>query len=364
MMKLGFSLYPEHHNLQECLDYIDLLARHGASRIFISFLQIEDDISNGLKLYETIIDFAMKKELAIIADISPSFIERAGWKECLLDKCKELGLSGVRLDESLSIDEMVALTHNEFGLSIELNMSTDRTLIERLQIAGANFNQIVACHNFYPHEFTGLSRQYFLETSTFYHKKGIQTAVFIHSQTATEGPWSLTDGLPTLEELRHAPLITQVDVMKATGLFDMVIISNQFIEEKELHECVERIRDPYLALFYKPMVELTFIENSIVHHTHRYRQDVSDYLLRSTETRLIYGQESIVPRLQQLEIKRGMILIDNDEYGRYKGELQIALKSFQLSKRTNCIGELTSWSLLLLDYIQPGQAFRLFQLQH
>lgn len=135
MLQFGFSLYPEYHELEVSLDYIDLLARYGASRLFISFLQVAGDFSDRFQLYRDVIAFARTRGMAVIADISPSFIEQAGWEECLLEQCRALGLAGIRLDESLSIAEMVVLTHNDWGLKIELNMSTDRTLIGQLQEA-------------------------------------------------------------------------------------------------------------------------------------------------------------------------------------------------------------------------------------
>lgn len=45
MLQLGFSLYPENYPLQTSLDYINLLAKYGAKRMFLSLLQIGTDDS-------------------------------------------------------------------------------------------------------------------------------------------------------------------------------------------------------------------------------------------------------------------------------------------------------------------------------
>ncbi|MER0122349.1 MupG family TIM beta-alpha barrel fold protein [Streptococcus sp. ZJ100] len=359
MLALGFSLYPEKYDLKQSLVYIDLLAKYGAKRLFMSLLQLSDGMGDYGQLYQSIIAYANQQGIRVIADVSPAFLEANGWQDCLVEKCQEFGLAGIRLDEALPLAEMVLLTQNTDGLKIELNMSTDKRLLTDLIEAGADLSNIIACHNFYPHEFTGLSRKHFLDMSAFYHERGIETAVFLSATTATEGPWPVTEGLPTLEEIRHAPLTVQTEVMKATGLFDTVLISNQFIAESELAGLVKVLEEDSIGLTYEPLVELTAVEQAVLDFPHRYRGDVSDFVIRSTEPRVRYEKESIPLRTQSKEVSRGTIVIDNDAYLRYKGELQIALKSFIVSEKANVVARLTPWSLLILDYLQPWQNFTL-----
>lgn len=362
MLAFGFSLYPEKYDLKQSLDYIDLLAQYGAKRLFMSLLQLSDAMADCSKLYQDIIVYANHKGIRVIADVSPTFLAANGWQDCLLEKCLEFGLAGVRLDEALPLDDMVLLTQNSQGLKIELNMSNDKRLLTDLLEAGADVSNIIACHNFYPHEFTGLSRQHFLDMSRFFHENGIETAVFLSANTATEGPWPVTEGLPTLEELRYAPLKVQAEVMKATGLFDTVLISNQFIAEAELADLVGVLEQESLALTYEPLVALTDTEQAILDFPHCYRGDLSDFVMRSPESRVHYQEASIPPREQSKQVTRGRILIDNNSYLRYKGELQIALKSFTVSEKTNVVAQLTPWSLLVLDYLKPWQNFTLVEL--
>ncbi|MTB64846.1 DUF871 family protein [Streptococcus sp. zg-86] len=361
MLTLGFSLYPEKYDLKHSLDYIDLLARYGAKRLFMSLLQLSDGMDDYGQLYQAIIAYANQQGIRVIADVSPAFLEANGWQDCLIEKCREFGLAGLRLDEALPLADMVTLTHHSYGIKIELNMSTDKRLLTDLIAAGADLSNLIACHNFYPHEFTGLSRSHFLEMSRFYHERGIETAVFLSSNTALEGPWPVTEGLPTLEEIRHAPLTVQAEVMKATGLFDTVLISNQFIAETELASLVEVLGQDSVGLTYEPLVELTDIEQKVLAFPHRYRGDVSDFVIRSTEPRVQYQEATVPVRLQSKAVTRGTIVIDNDAYLRYKGEVQIALKSFTMTDKTNIVAQLTPWSLLILDYLQPWQAFRLVE---
>ncbi len=187
MVAFGFSIYPEHHDVSKVKEYMSLLKKYGAERIFMSLLQIETDDVETFKKYKEIIDYANQLKMRVIADISPTFIEQNDWNGQLVEKANEYGLAGIRLDEALPLEEIVDLTKNDYGLKIELNMSTDKKLLTELLASDANLDNIIGCHNFYPHEFTGISVEHFNDMSQFYYENGIETAAFISSQTAEKG---------------------------------------------------------------------------------------------------------------------------------------------------------------------------------
>ncbi|MGT2832747.1 DUF871 domain-containing protein [Streptococcus halotolerans] len=360
MVTFGFSIYPEKHELNKIKSYMDLLKKYGAERIFMSLLQLEAGDTTTFDKYKAIIHYANELNMRVIADISPSFIEQNAWEDQLILKAKEFGLAGLRLDEALSIDDIVSLTQNQLGLKIELNMSTDKTLVNDLLASDANFDNIIACHNFYPHEFTALSQQHFREMSAFYNEKGIETAAFVSSQTAKEGPWPLSEGLPTVEDHRHLPIAQQVQLMKAVGTIDNILISNQFISEEELKTCHQALVSEVKCLEVSVLDDLSSVEEAIVSFDHNYRGDISDYVIRSTIPRTIYTDVSLPPRdNQSKKVKRGSLIIDNDRYTRYKGELQIALKDFTISDKANVVGHICETSLPLLETLEAWEDFKL-----
>lgn len=360
MVQFGFSIYPENYSLEESKAYIDLLGRYGARRMFMSLLQLGGDTQEALQLYRDLIAYARQLGIVVIADLSPSFIEAQGWQKSLIEEAHGLGLTGIRLDEALPLEEIVSLTQNPYGLKIELNLSTDKVLLTKLLASEANRDNIVACHNFYPHAYTGLSEEHFLEMSSFYHQEGIQTAAFVTAQSATEGPWPLSEGLPTLEEHRNQTLPLQIAWLKATGLIDCILISNQFISEGELQSIQTVLNEDTISLMVDIEEGLTPVEREIVAFDHVYRGDISAYVLRSTMPRVVYKDASVPARSDQaIPVGRGDILIDNDLYGRYKGELQIALKEFTISPKVNKVGRISPDYLPLLGFIKPWQEFKL-----
>lgn len=92
---------------------------------------------------------------------------------------------------------------------------------------------------------------------------------------------------------------------------------------------------------------------------HLYRGDASDYLLRDTMPRVWYKDKEIPAHHEKEAFKRGDIIVVNDSYSRYKGELQIALKDFPNDGRRNVVGHLSTDDLFLLDYIKPWSTFEL-----
>lgn len=359
MVTLGFSLYPEKHPLEDSKAYMRLLHHYGAKRLFMSLLQLSPTDQTVFSLYKEIVAYANQLGIKVIADISPEFLEQTGWKSNLIKNAHDFGLAGLRLDEALPLEDIISLSNNPYGIKIELNMSTDDKLLTALLSSRANRDNIIGCHNFYPHEFTGLSIEHFNKMSQFYHEQGIETAAFISAQSAEEGPWPISEGLPTVEDYRHMPIELQVEMMKAVGTIDNVLLSNQYISEEELKKCAFAVSRKDMRLKIKPLVELTEVEKNIIDFEHVYRGDISSYVIRSTMPRLAYANESIAARDQSKLVKRGSIIIDNDGYKRYKGELQIALKSFTISSKANVVAEIDEAYLPLLDQLKPWQKFRL-----
>ncbi|MCR1980175.1 DUF871 domain-containing protein, partial [[Clostridium] innocuum] len=67
-------------------------------------------------------------------------------------------------------------------------------------------------------------------------------------------------------------------------------------------------------------------------------------------------KESVPPKNTR-DLKRGDVVIVNDEYSRYKGELHIVLKDMPNDGRKNVIGHIPEDENMLLDYIKPWKSF-------
>lgn len=58
-----------------------------------------------------------------------------------------------------------------------------------------------------------------------------------------------------------------------------------------------------------------------------------------------------------VDVKRGDVLIDNNGYAQYSGEVQIALQDMPADPLVNVAARIVPDEHVLLDYLKPNQAF-------
>ncbi len=169
------------------------------------------------------------------------------------------------------------------------------------------------------------------------------------------------DGLCTLEEHRTFTIETQVKHLLLTGLIDDITIANAYASEAELQAMAESFYALYPTLRVDAADDITEDERiCLFDNLHSYRGDASDYLLRSTMTR-VYYKEKPFPAHNTKNMKRGDVLIDNVDYEQYKGETQIALQAMQNDGRVNVVGSISKEDLFLLQFLKPWSSFRLIE---
>lgn len=359
---LGISIYPEKEKTQDILNYIDLASKYGFGRVFTCLLSINDSKDKIKEEFKKIITYATSKNMEVILDISPRVFKDLNINYDDLSFFKELGATGIRLDEGFDGLKEALMTYNKYDLDIEVNMSSGTKYIDNILSYSPNKKKLIGCHNFYPMEYSGLSLEHFLKTSKQYKELGIRTAVFVSSNVADHGPWPVLDsGLCTLELHRNLPLKTQVKHHLLLDLVDDIIIANAFASEEELKE-ISELKIPTFDV--EVVSNLSEIEEQIIfNETHFNRGDLSEYLIRSTQSRLKFVNEDIKPKNTQKTINKGEIIICNNNFGQYKGELQLIKKSHpDLKERKNVLAKIVDHELFLLDYLKPWSMFK-FQLK-
>lgn len=359
MRKLGISIYPEKSTFDEMKAYIDLAAENGFDRIFTCLLSVDrTQIDKIVSEFKAINQYAAEKGMFVIADVNPKVFKDLDISYQELSFFKEIGAHGIRLDMGFSGSEESLMTFNEHGLLIEINMSNDTHYVDTIMNYMPNKDKLIGCHNFYPHRFSGLKMEHFLACTERFKKHGLITAAFVTSQTeGSFGPWPVTDGLPTLDCHRELPMDVQVKhYICMNGLIDDVIISNCYASEAEL-KAVGKLRRDLVTFEVELIDSLPEIERKIVLETlHFNRGDVSENLIRSTQSRVKYKGhhfEAMNPK----EIKRGDVIIESSEYGHYAGELQIALTDMPNSGKSSVVGHIRAEEHFLLDLIKPWQKF-------
>lgn len=357
--RLGVSLYPDNSDFNEDKKYLDLAAKYGFSRIFMSMLEVSEGRDEVFRKFKTIIDYAKSLNFEVMLDIAPAIFEALNISYDDLSFFAEVGADGIRLDLGFDGNKEALLSFNPYGLIIELNMSNDVAYLENILSHEANKPFIYGCHNFYPQDGSALPLDFFVSCSQRFKKHGIRTAAFVTSAAGKFGPWDINDGLPTLEMHRYLPLEVQTKHLFATGLIDDVIIGNAYASEEEL-KAMSAVNRYQLSLAVELVPEVNDVEEEIVlKNQHIRRGDITARMVRSTHVRKIYHEESNSPHDNQQIFQRGDIVIGNDQFGKYKNELQIVLEE-HLDERKNKVGRVITEEHILLDYIKPWSKF-LFQ---
>ena len=325
MRRLGISIYPEHSTVEKDKEYLTLAHQYGFTRVFTCLLSVDGEKEKIVEEFKETIAHANELGFQVLVDISPAVFEQLGISYNDLSFFHELGAYGIRLDVGFSGLEESIMTYNPYGLKIEINMSNGTKYVDNIMSHRPNRENLIGCHNFYPHRYSGLSYEHFIKCSKQFKDYGMRTAAFISSFDATYGPWPVTEGLCTLEMHRE---LAVGEINKEKQTFDVEIYDTTTELERKI----------------------------VLEEPHFYRGDVSEYMIRSTQSRVKYKTEDFKPHNTRA-IKRGDLLIDNEQYGQYKGELQIALKDMVNTGKTNVVGRVVEEEIFLLDYLQAWDKF-------
>ncbi len=357
---LGVSLYPDHSDLDKDQEYLKLAQKYGFTRIFMSMLEVTEEPAIIKEKFRHLIDFAKELGFETILDVAPAIFEQLEISYDDLSFFHETGADGIRLDLGFDGRKEALLTYNPYRLAIELNMSNDVAYLENILSHQANQPFLYGCHNFYPQEGTGLPYDFFKACSERFKKHGIRTAAFVTSQVGKMGPWDINDGLPTLEMHRHLSVETAAKHLFATNLIDDVIIGNAYASEEELQAlaALDRYQTTFTVDFVSDVNE---VEREIVlNEQHIRRGDITEQVIRSTEVRKKYSQQSNPVHDTTFAFELGDIVIGNDHFGKYKNELQIVLTPHSDSRK-NKVGSIIPEEKILLEFIQPWSKFKFIE---
>jgi uncharacterized protein len=360
MPRLGVSIYPEHSTKEKDMEYLSLAAKYGFKRVFTCLISVEGKDVDEIKTeFKEIIGHANSLNMEVILDVAPNIFSKLGITYDDLSFFAELGAAGIRLDEGFDGAKEAFMTFNPFNLKIEINASIGTKYIDNILSYKANKENIITCHNFYPQMYSGLSFKHFEKCSKDLKDLGLRVAAFVSSQNdSTFGPWPVNEGLCTLEEHRFLPIDVAARHLFATGLVDDVIVANAYASEEEL-KTLSKVNPAKLTFKIDLNDQVSNVEKEIIFNfPHFVRGDMSEYMARSTMSRISYKDANIEPHHTD-ELKRGDIVIINNEYGRYKGELHIILRDMPNDGRKNIVGRIPENELKLLDYIDPWRVFEI-----
>lgn len=355
MWEKGISAYMGlNQSLSAVCNYLKLARHYGYTRLFTSLHIPEADPKLLLRDFHTFMAVAVELGYAITADISPAAFTLLGASMSDLSPLKRLGISTLRLDYGFSPEQIALITHTS-ELVVELNASTvTPAILQAIHAANADLTKIRGCHNYYPRPETGLSFPLFAERSKLFRQYNIPVLAFIPSQTCPRGP--IFAGLPTLEKHRTMSPRLAAKELLACQLVDGLLFGDPLVTEEELASVAALTAD-CMELEVKVQPDVSTEERDILFSKHTNRHDPGEGVIRSQEARTLC-KEIIAPR-PSLPRQVGAITIDNQDYLRYMGELQLITSPLPADQRVNIVAHVIPEEIFLLPYLTPGGSFRL-----
>lgn len=358
-MEKGIAIYLGlDYSLDKNLEYLRLAKKKGFTRVFTSMHIPEANYDNIKKDLLELLNEAKNLNMIINMDISPTSFEFLGIKNNDIQSLLKYGINVIRLDFGFNSKEISDFSNNNIGIKIELNASTlTENFIKELEENKANFSNILACHNYYPKKYTGISEEVLISKNNLLKKKNIKISAFIPSLKNKRGP--IYEGLPTLEKHREINPYLSAKHLFALGV-DNVYIGDSHASEEEL-ELVGGIVTPF-EFSIEWITKNSKIKNYINSNLFTQRVDEAEYVVRIEESRYFF-ENTLNKDILKDDLPRGLrtkgcITIDNLKYQRYAGEIQICKIDLPYDDRVNIIANIKEDDLFLLKYIKGGDTLK------
>ncbi|TKC16125.1 MupG family TIM beta-alpha barrel fold protein [Robertmurraya kyonggiensis] len=333
---IGISFYLNDKLAEERIVFA---GKMGVKRAFTS-LHLPEEQGELAERAKNLLKLASQNGIEVFADVSYKTPSHLGIDSFF--ELKDLGVTGLRLDDFFDHGLICELA-NEFKIAVNASILFAKDL-DALISQGLKTEHIIGWHNFYPRRETGLSKEFFHQQNELYKRYGIPISAYVPGDGEKRGP--LFEGLPTLEDHRSAdPFLSALELFQE-GVED-VYIGDPEPGEELLKRLVQFDHENVISLR---------TENGFGHQgTYQLRPDFSRDVLRFMNTRSI---EPIAPS-NSYSRPVGTITMDNQRYGRYQGEIQIAIHDLPADERVNVIGKIHEDDVPLLLKLKPGMMVEL-----
>ena len=346
MKTLGFSLYLSTFDQQ--WPTLKVWAGTGAP-IFLSLHISEEFDATYCQRAREICHLLAVQGFRTIADVSRKTLDQFGCKS-LTELARNLKLWGLRIDFGFSAEEI-----GEMAAQMPIIVNASTLSPEDAKNILARSKDVFALHNFYPRPETGLDEELLMQTTNRLREAGLSVQCFIPGDTIKRGP--LFEGLPTLEAHRHVlPSAAFVDMALRFGMED-IFLADPGISEKEQARIAHFCQTGVICL----PAELDEGWRHLYGVPFTRRIDSPRWLVRFQESRTYSCPGAVIEPGRCETRNRGVITVDNARYGRYSGELMLALEDLPADERVNVIGKVPENAWLLMDRIDRGAKFMLVE---
>ena len=339
---LGFSVYLTSFDRQR--EALEAGAGSGAA-VFLSLHISEEFSQDYCRRAEETCRWLSERGYRIIADVSVKTVAQFGQPD-LIRLAEQMGIWALRVDYGFSVEEIAALAAR---IPVVLNASTTSPE-DAARIAAAG-PLVMAMHNFYPRPETGLDDAFFQESTRALQAAGLKVLAFIPGDGELRGP--IHEGLPTLERHRGLPPSACFADLAVRFGVDGIFVGDPGISPRERERILRYCREGVLE------IPARLAENAAALYDRVFtnRPDAPAWLIRFAESREYSCFGGQVEPWNCQPRTRGSITVDNCNYGRYSGEVQMIRSDLPADSRVNVVGRVQTPWLLLADCVRNGKKF-------
>lgn len=343
-MRQCIAVYPEQNNkelYERTKKYIECAAKWGIEEVFTSVHLPELSMDEQIRFLLMVSTLAHQNGLELMVDIGGHFINRALEDRSVLYALKEARIDFLRLDYGYNFEQLKRLYFELelTGFVINASMVNEKDLIKHLEcfyMMDENI-QIKACHNFYVREESGLDEEFAIQQSKMFEKRNIPVYYCVPCHHHPRGPLHL--GLPTIEKHRWQPIELIILNLLCQYKASAVMLADPWFKEEDFKMIQSVLKKNAIEIKVILNKDITVEERKIVLQSHEFRYDSNSVFLRSRSSREMAEYASVIAPKNEKNLRlRGAITIDNANYSRYSGELQVVLKDACEDERVNVVG--------------------------
>ena len=333
METFGVTLSLTEKTPQQIIAYLEKMQRLQVGSVFSSLQIPGDDLDTLQNTLAQVGPLFRQQGLEFVVDVSPRT-----FRSFTLEELRAWGVTSLRIDNGMEPQEIAEISHT---FRIVLNASTlNEAVLDALRQHGFQ-GELEAWHNYYPRRNTGLSVQFFEARNTWLKAHGVRTAAFFAGNSELRG--TVFEGLPTLERHRTMPPFQSYLELRDRYGLDKILLGDFDLAEPDLTQ-LEALRSRGTLLLHVQDLH----EPAILHRPLRNRIDVAQDVIRADAFRR-QNKTRHTPRNNTAR-SIGTVTIDNADYGRYMGELQIDLCPLPADPRVNVVAQVCEADLALLPY--------------
>lgn len=361
------SVYPnktESCNENKLREYLTLAKKYHIDEVFTSIHLPELTLAEQIGFLSNVSNCARELNLKLIADIGGGFIKEALKDEGIMKQLQDFEIAYLRLDYGYSFEQLKELYErlNLKGFVINASMVSEEELTRHLDFFYELDSQISirACHNFYVREESGLDPDFVLQQSAYFEKRGILVYYCAPCYDHPRGPLHL--GLPTLEMHRWQPLDWILLDLSYTYHAKAVLLADEWMSEESLKALDQVLSEKEVDIEVIFDGKVTEEEKEIVLGCHSFRYDSNSSFLRSRSSREMAEFASMIPSKNCVGRHVGDITVDNENYLRYSGEMQVVLRDAKADSRVNVVAHLKNREdIKKLSFFREGIVYRFIE---